>query len=162
MKKRSTRLEAVKNLIKTRQIESQTVLLELLQNEGFEVTQATLSRDLKLLKVGKIPDDKKGYIYTLAAEDETHTEHLYSQDFLRGYTSIRYSGNTVVIKTHSGHSNTVAEALDCLAVEGVLGTLAGDNCIFVCLEENVSGERFLQNLKEKIPELPERNTPECT
>jgi len=43
-----------------------------------------------------------------------------------------------------------------------LGTLAGDNCIFVCLEENVSGERFLQNLKEKIPELPERNTPERT
>lgn len=155
MKNRLTRLEDIRTLIKNRRIESQEELLVHLQKEGYTVTQATLSRDLKLLKVGKAADGSGGYIYTLPEEKVQSPEHLYARDFLRGYTSIQYSGNMVVIKTHSGHSNTVAEALDRFNIDGVLGTIAGDNCIFVCLGEGVGGKDFLQNLKEKIPEVSE-------
>ena len=65
MKERQSRLKAIKNLIKNNTIESQDDLLSLLTKEGYEVTQATLSRDLKLLKVGKVPDGQNGYKYAL-------------------------------------------------------------------------------------------------
>lgn len=155
MKERLARLKAIRKLIKTYRIESQDILLGHLQKEGFIVTQATLSRDLKLLKVGKISDGHNGYIYSLPGDDERQeTERTYVHDFMRGYISIDWSGNMVVIKTYSGHSDSVALAVDNLALDDVLGTIAGrDNTVFVCLREGVSGEDFLAQMKEKMPEL---------
>ncbi len=156
MKERLTRLKSIRKLIKNYRIESQEALLGYLLKEGYEVTQATLSRDLKLLKVGKVSDGHNGYVYTLPGEEERReSEQIFVQDFLRGYVSIEYSGNIVVIKTYSGHANTVSNALDLLGMEEILGTVAGDNCIFACLREGVSGEQFMKALKAKIPELEE-------
>lgn len=156
MKERVSRLKAIRKLIKTTRIESQEELLGLLNNEGFEVTQATLSRDLKLLKVGKIADGRDGYVYTLPTEEERQeSEHIFIQDFLRGYISIETSGNIVVIKTFPGHANPVCNALDNMNFDEILGTVAGDNCLFACLREGISGEQFLQILKKHIPELEE-------
>lgn len=152
MKERQSRLKAIKSLIKNNTIESQEELLSLLQSEGFEVTQATLSRDLKLLKVGKVPDGKSGYMYALPGEEENaESEAIYVQDFLRGYVSIDFSGNIVVIKTFSGHANTVCNAIDNLNMDEVLGTVAGDNCMFACLRAGVTGEDFMEALKRHIP-----------
>lgn len=154
MKERQSRLKTIKSLIKNNVIESQDDLLALLLNEGFEVTQATLSRDLKLLKVGKIPDGQNGYMYALPGECENpESEAIYVQDFLRGYISIDFSGNIVVIKTFPGHANTVCNAIDNLNFEEVLGTVAGDNCMFACLKEDVKGEDFLKKLKKYIPAI---------
>ena len=152
MKERQSCLKAIKNLIKNNIIESQDDLLALLQKEGFDVTQATLSRDLKLLKVGKVPDGQNGYKYALPGDDENaESEAIYVQDFLRGYISIDFSGNIVVIKTFPGHANTVCNAIDNLNLDEVLGTVAGDNCMFACLKEGVSGEQFMKILKKHIP-----------
>lgn len=155
MKERLTRLKAVRKLIKSYRIESQEALLGYLQKEGFEVTQATLSRDLKLLKVGKLSDGHNGYVYTLPGDDERQeSEQALAQDFMRGYVSIDFSGNMVVIKTYSGHTDIVSAAVDSLAFDEVLGTVAGkDNCVFVCLREGVTGTQFLDALKLRIPEL---------
>ncbi len=155
MKERLTRLKAIRKLIKTYRIESQETLLGHLQKEGFLVTQATLSRDLKLLKVGKISDGHNGYVYSLPGDDDRQeTERTFVQDFLRGYISIDWSMNMVVIKTYSGHSDSVALAVDNLALDEVLGTIAGrDNTVFVCLREGISGEDFMRQMKEKMPEL---------
>ena len=119
------------------------------------VTQATLSRDLKFLKVGKIADGHKGYVYSLPGDDERQeTGRTYANDFLRGYISIEWSGTMVVIKTYSGHSDAVALAVDTLALDDVLGTLSGrDNTVFVCLREGITGEDFMNRMKESIPEL---------
>lgn len=156
LKERLTRLKAVRKLIKNYRIESQEELLGYLQKEGFEVTQATLSRDLKLLKVGKISDGHSGYVYTLSDEDERReSEQIYVQDFLRGYVSIEYNGNIVVVKTFGGHADSVSNALDAFNMDEILGTIAGDNCIFVCLREGITGEQFLAALKLRIPELEE-------
>jgi len=152
MKERQSRLKAIKNLIKNNTIESQDDLLALLQKEGFDVTQATLSRDLKLLKVGKVPDGKSGYMYALPGDEENaESEAIYVQDFLRGYVSIDWSGNIVVIKTFPGHANTVCNAIDNLNMDEVLGTVAGDNCMFACLREGVTGDDFMKTLKKHIP-----------
>lgn len=154
MKERQSRLKLIKNLIKTNRIESQDDLLALLLKDGHEVTQATLSRDLKLLKVGKVPDGKSGYMYALPGDDEnSESQAIYVQDFLRGYVSIDYSGNIIVIKTFPGHANTVCNAIDNLNMDEVLGTVAGDNCMFACLREGVSGKDFLKTLKKFIPNL---------
>lgn len=152
MKERQSRLKTIKTLIKNSTIESQDDLLNLLVKEGYDVTQATLSRDLKLLKVGKVPDGKSGYMYALPGEDENgENEAIYVQDFLRGYISIDFSGNIVVIKTFPGHANTVCNALDNLNMDEVLGTVAGDNCMFACLREGVTGDDFMEKLKKHIP-----------
>ncbi|MBC6714256.1 arginine repressor [Treponema sp. Marseille-Q3903] len=154
MKERQSRLKAIKNLIKNNTIESQDDLQSLLLKEGYDVTQATLSRDLKLLKVAKVPDGQNGYMYALPGEGENaESEAIYVQDFLRGYVSIDFSGNIVVIKTFSGHANTVCNALDNLNMDEVLGTVAGDNCMFACIKEGVSGDEFMKKLKKHIPGL---------
>jgi transcriptional regulator of arginine metabolism len=155
VKERLARLKAIRKLIKTYRIESQETLLGHLQKEGFVVTQATLSRDLKLLKVGKISDGHNGYVYSLPGDDDRQeTERTFVQDFLRGYISIDWSLNMVVIRTYSGHSDSVALAVDNLALDEVLGTIAGrDNTVFVCLREGITGEDFMAQMKDKIPEL---------
>lgn len=157
MKERLARLKAIKKLIKNFRIESQETLLGYLQKDGYVVTQATLSRDLKLLKVGKVSDGHNGYYYTLPGDEERkESEKSFIQDFLRGYISVEYNQNMVVIKTFSGHSDSVALAVDNLALEEVLGTVSGrDNTVLVVLREGFSGEDFLNQMKDKIPEMEE-------
>jgi len=155
VKERRARLDVIRKLIRTEKIKSQETLLDHLQKEGLVVTQATLSRDLKMLKVGKIADSFGSYVYTLAEDDGSQeAEKSYAGDFLRGFISIDWSGNIVVIKTHSGHSDPVAVALDSLGFNEVLGTIAGnDNTVAVFLKEGVSGKDFSRRLKEVIPGL---------
>ena len=89
-------------------------------------------------------------------EERQESELTVAQDFLRGYISIECSGNIAVIKTYSGHADVVASALDTLALDEVIGTIAGgDNCVFACLREGYSGKDFLASLKNKIPEVEE-------
>ena len=155
MKQRLTRLKTIRKLIKSYPIESQEMLLGYLDREGFSVTQATLSRDLKMLKVSKVSNGKGDYVYTVPSEDHPHeTEQARVQDFLRGYISIDYSGNMAVIKTYSGHTELISMSLENMGLESVLGIIAGrDNCVFICLREGVSGKQFLRELKDRIPEL---------
>ena len=153
MKERLERLKVVKSLIKAHRIDSQETLLQLLSESGYSVTQATLSRDLKALKVGKISAGASGYYYSVPSDEERReTEASFIQDFLRGYVSVDWNPSLVVVHTFSGHSSTVALALDNLGLECSLGTLAGqDNAVFIALRQGYSGEDFVQALKKKIP-----------
>lgn len=154
VKERFARLKVVKKIIKNNRIDSQETLLGFLEKEGYSVTQATLSRDLKLLRVGKIADGHSGYYYTLPGDEERReSEKTYLQDFLRGYVSSDFSGNIAVIRTLTGHADSVAIALDNLMFEGVIGTVAGDDTVIAVLAEGISSQDFLQIMKEKLPQL---------
>ena len=155
MYERWDRLRLIKDTLRERRVESQELLLRILKDSGHVVTQATLSRDLKFLKVAKIPDGEKGYYYGIPSEEEREaTERQYMQDFLRGCVSIDWNQTTVVIRTFSGHSDSVSLALDNMGFEEVLGTIAGrDNVVFVALRDGVSGGAFLSELKKRIPDL---------
>lgn len=156
MRERHTRLTVVKEMIKNNRIDNQDMLLEMLKKEGFTVTQATLSRDLKMLKVGKISDGWSGYYYALPENDLiSESEKSYMQDVRRGILSIEFSGNFGVIKTRSGHANSVAIALDVLALPEILGTLAGDDTIFVILREGMTKEDLQDSFKNRIPDIQE-------
>jgi len=152
MKGKDERLSAIRQLIKSNSIQNQDELLELLQKEGFDVTQATLSRDLRFLQVMKIPGDNGSYIYSFGQDSYLQeTSQIYIQDFLRGYLSIDVSGNMVVIKTFQGHANTVCNAVDNLEIPEILGTVAGDNTMFAVLREGVTKAQFEKSIKEHIP-----------
>lgn len=156
MRERSNRLAVVKELIKNNRIDNQDTLLEMLKHEGYHVTQATLSRDLKMLKVGKISDGWSGYYYSLPENDMvSESEKSYIQDVRRGILSIEFSGNIGVVKTRPGHANSVGIALDILALPEILGTVAGDDTIFIILREGMTKEDLLDSFKTRIPEVAE-------
>lgn len=156
LKERHNRLAVVKEIIKNNRIDNQDTLLELLKEEGFNVTQATLSRDLKMLKVGKISDGWSGYYYALPENDLiSESEKSYIQDVRRGILSIEFSGNFGVIKTRPGHANSVCFALDVLNLPEILGSLAGDDTIFVILREGMTKEDLLESFQTRIPDIEE-------
>lgn len=156
MKERHNRLAVVKEIIKNNRIDNQDTLLEMLKKDGFNVTQATLSRDLKMLKVGKISDGWSGYYYALPENDlVSESEKSYIQDVRRGLLSIEFSGNFGVIKTRPGHANSVGFALDVLNLPEILGSLAGDDTIFVILREGMTKEDLVESFQTRIPEIKE-------
>lgn len=154
---RRERLKIILRLLRENRVESQEEMLVLLESHNIFVTQATLSRDLKLLKASKVGAGSEGYFYAVPSDDELQRRgEIHGQDFIRGYVSIDWNDSLVVIKTFSGHSAPVALALDNLGLDGVLGTIAGqDNVVFVALRSGYSGDDFLRDLKERIPELDE-------
>src|SRR5690554_2098712 len=103
-----------------------------LHQAGFRVTQATVSRDIKELRLAKVPDGKGGYKYALpqgaGKGDLNRRARRVFEDYVRG---IDFSGNLLIIKTYPGGANAVAAVLDELQWEGVIASLAGDDVIFL-------------------------------
>ncbi len=154
MRERQSRLNKIKELIKNNRIDSQEVLLEHLSRGGYVVTQATLSRDLKMLKVGKISDGWSGYYYALPEKELiSESEKSYIQDVRRGVISIEFSSNIGVIKTRQGHADSVALALDILSIPEILGSVAGDDTIFIILREGMTKEDLIESFRKRIPEV---------
>lgn len=146
------RIEIIKEIIKSQKIDSQETLLGVLKEQGIDVTQATLSRDLKSIGATRISDGWSGYYYALPKEDETLSINDYIRDVHLGVKTIEFSGSFGVIKTRVGHANSVCAALDKIKIPEILGTVAGDDTIFVVLREGCTKEDLLESFKEKIPE----------
>ena len=156
MRERQKRLKTIKSIIRNDRIESQEALLRRLEVEGFHVTQATLSRDLKLLKVGKQAVGNEGYFYSLPSEEiRREQERNFALDFARGYISLDFTGQFAVLRTLNGHADSVAIAIDNLNIDAVMGTVAGDDTVFVALREDISREEFLSTLRERVAEVDE-------
>ena len=150
------RRRAVRELIAGGAISSQSQLLQHLSARGHPITQATLSRDLKILKVGKLPNGRGGYIYAFRDDSDVGgSEASVQAMFLHGYRSIAFSGNLAVIHTLPGHAASVAFALDKLAVAGIIGTVAGDDTILAVLSEGTSAEAARLAFERRIPGLDE-------
>ena len=143
---KAERLEAVKQIIKDNRISSQEQLLSELLKKGFDVTQATLSRDLKQIKVSRVSDGSDGYMYSIPGyQKEASAEAssaVYIEDLRRGFISLSFSGNICVMKTLVGHANSVAAAIDNIGIPGILGTVAGDDTIFAVMSEKADRIRI--------------------
>ncbi|MEE8442006.1 MAG: ArgR family transcriptional regulator [Spirochaetia bacterium] len=156
MKDRAERLKAVRHIIKEYRINSQETLLDHLREEGFTVTQATLSRDLKVLKVGKISEGSNGYYYTLPTEEELReSQRNYALDLKRGFISMEFSGNLAIVRTLTGHADTVGIALDNIGINQIIGTVAGDDTVLIVLREHIHPEEVRSQLRDLVPELGE-------
>ena len=95
-----------------------------------------------------------GYFYSLPSEEiRREQERNFAIDFARGYVSLDFTGAFAVIRTLNGHADSVAIAIDNLNIEAVMGTVAGDDTVFVALREDISRESFLNTLRDRVPEF---------
>ncbi len=159
MKEKVQRLIAIKQIVSEKKISSQEELLVLLNRKGYQITQATLSRDLKYLKVAKVPDLEKGYRYVIPeASKIKQDEELPLEGFpLNRIISVEFSGQMAVMKTRPGFANSIASVIDGYGIFEVLGTIAGDDTILLInrygvLKTDVANalDLILPGLKSKI------------
>ncbi len=153
MKVKAQRLAAIKNIITANKVGSQDELLALLGEAGFLTTQATLSRDLKYLKVAKVPHPDKGYVYELPQGPIVKSVgEDVNEDFpLSGVESIDFSGNMAVIRTRPGFAPSIASVIDSHEPYEVLGTIAGDDTILLVNREGVDKRYIVDALSMFIP-----------
>ena len=134
-------------LIKENDIETQSELLEKLNAEGFSATQATVSRDIKELRLVKVPSSNGAYKYASenVSEDESQS-HSYL--FSTAVTNIDYAHALVVIKTKVGMAQAVCAALDSTNRAGIIGTIAGDDTIFVATRSDSASSGLVSDRKK--------------
>ena len=140
------RQSKILELIRENDIETQEMLADLLNKAGFNVTQATVSRDIRELKLTKatMQSGKQKYVAT-AKESSFVTERL-NRVFRDGIVSIDYAQNIVVIKTLVGMAMAVAAALDSMENSEIMGTIAGDDTIFCVVKNESKAVKLTENL----------------
>ena len=157
MKVKNNRLEAIRLIISSQQLGSQDELLNALQKEGFKLTQATLSRDLKQLKVAKAASMSGNYVYVLP--NETMYKRVSSPNSIRemmkvpGFVSINFSGNIGIIKTRPGYASSIAWNIDNSDVPEILGTIAGDDTIFIVIKDGIKHQDVIDSLSDVVPNM---------
>lgn len=121
--------------------------MEKLRENGHDVTQATLSRDLKTLRTVKVPTDRGTYMYTLPDSSSLKDRLIdagkmgFNPNFQSGFLSIEFSGNIAVIKTRNGYATGLAYEIDLSGFPEILGTIPGTDTVLAVLREDVSHEK---------------------
>jgi len=141
------RQSAILDIIAASNVETQEELGELLADRGFNVTQATISRDIKELHLIKVQADRGIYKYSVNEYSAVLNTERMLRIFKETVTSVRGAGNIVVVTTLSGSANAAAEAIDTFAITGIIGSLAGDNTIFLVVRQEAM-EEIMQKLKD--------------
>jgi len=155
---KNRRLAIIQELVNTYSPSSQGKLLKLLHERGFIITQTTLSRDIKQLKISKIPDDRGNYTYMSGAQEKNFFNRNFAKEkpksFLnRGFISINFSNQLGVIKTRHGYANEIALDIDNRASSIILGTIASENTILLIPREGITQQEILTTLAKIIPGL---------
>ena len=131
MHMKTTRQNEIIRLIASRDIETQEELAAELRSLGYKVTQATVSRDIRELRLIKVAGKSGGFKYAKPERREIAVSERLTRILTDSLVSVDSSGNIIVVKTLSGSANVAAEALDTLGWPEILGTIAGDNTVFV-------------------------------
>lgn len=136
MRKRQERQEAIRRIVRAERVKTQRALVDQLKKAGFVCTQATVSRDITEMGLRKLPEG----VYVLA-------EDLHLQRMVRDLVNdVSRSGNLVLVKAQSGTAPGVAAALDAAELEGILGSVSGDDTILVVMEGEPTGEALVETL----------------
>ena len=161
MKVKNSRLDAIRLILSTQEIGSQEELLSVLAQEGFKLTQATLSRDLHQLRVVKTVGLQGRYRYVLTRPHH-HRHESTKQDDVRpvaaqqdnsGFMSIKFSGNMAVIRTKPSYAGTLAYHIDNHDFPEILGTIAGDDTVMLVVAEDATRNAVLRALRSIIPNI---------
>lgn len=157
MKVKKDRLDTLRMIISSREMGSQDELLTALQQEGFKLTQATLSRDLKQLKVAKAASMNGNYVYVLpnVTMYKRISTPVQIKEMMQvpGFRSIHFSGNMGVIKTRPGYASSIAYNIDNSNIPYILGTIAGDDTIFIVIREDASERDVVTALSSVVPDM---------
>ena len=145
------RQAAIIDLISNHEIDTQEELTARLREMGFHSTQATISRDIKELRLIKIASSNGGYKYSIAeSEQDSGFVRRVRNIFRECVIKVDVAQNLVVIKTITGMANAAAFALDTMKISEIVGTIAGDDNVLIILRDNESAENFFEQTKEML------------
>ena len=147
---KNARQTAILSIIEQYDVETQEELAGRLKEMGIVVTQATVSRDIKELRLLKVLSASGGYKYATADKAEHGLSDRFVRMFKDSVLSIQYANNIVVIKTLSGSANAAAEAIDSMRLPEILGTMAGDNTILVIVRNEAEAERIVEHFQDML------------
>ena len=138
-------------LIRDNNIQTQEELAAMLQESGFTTTQATISRDIKELRLVKVTDDKGGYKYSSVGHDDAINKNAKYQTILReSIFKTDSAKNIVVIKTYAGMAQAAAAAVDYLNLPEIVGSIAGDDTIMLVMRDDDDALELVVRLKRII------------
>ena len=139
-------------LVAERDIETQEELADLLQASGFKVTQATVSRDIRELKLTKVAGEngKQKYIVLGRGMSETDSQDRYARLLGDTLISMDTARNILVLRTNPGMAPAAGAAVDALGIEALVGSLAGDDTVFCAFKEDEDAIRALEDINSKI------------
>ena len=140
---RYSRQNKILELIANNEIETQEKLANLLKQEGFEVTQATISRDIKELQLIKVLSASGKYKYAVSAKQDAPISERFIKIFRETITSFASAQNLIVIKTLSGCGPAAGEAVDCIGLPHVVCSVAGDNTVLLIVDKEENVEEIL-------------------
>lgn len=148
---KSKRQEAILRIIAEQEVTTQEELQTALREQGFDVTQATVSRDIKSLDLVKIITDEGRYRYSrkLPGQPAFRTQKFRSV-FLEAVIHVDCAQNIVVVKCHVGMGNAACAAIDTMELEGVVGTLAGDDTVFILMRDNAQAESLMERIRDMV------------
>ncbi len=144
---KSGRQEKIISLVERFEIETQEELIGLLEREGYRVTQATVSRDIKELKLSKVPTGRGTYKYTMPKQEEGSGSIKFNSALIESIKKVDYSGNIIVLSTYPGLANAVAAGLDSIETTEILGCVAGDDTIIVVTRGLESSKSLSESIK---------------
>ncbi|MBQ7605787.1 MAG: arginine repressor [Firmicutes bacterium] len=147
---RYSRQNKILDIITNNEIETQEKLAQMLKESGFEVTQATISRDIRELQLVKILTPEGKYKYAVSASQDMPVTNRFIQIFRGTVRSVASSGNIIVVKTLSGCANAAAEAIDNINLNHTVGSVAGDNTIFILVDDPANVEGLVRQLNETM------------
>lgn len=154
---KNDRLAALRLIITQRELSSQDEVMQALARQGIIVPQATLSRDMKQLKVAKAANGEGKYVYALPNETAYRRVHKPQPAVdlppVVGYKSIQFSGNMAVIRTRPGFASSIASNIDAAALQDVIGTIAGDDTIFMVIREGAMHVDVVDQLSSVIADM---------
>ena len=155
MKNRVLRQAEIRKVISKGNIHSQEELLANLQMKGYELTQATLSRDLKSLGVAKVSHPVRGYVYVITDYDNDQNKSPKSKDnyLADGFRGLQFSGSLAVMKTLPGYASSFAAVIDSADTYEILGTIAGDDTILIIRREGTTKSDLMNALISIMPKL---------
>ncbi len=145
------RQEVIEEILSKHEIESQEELIKQLEDKGFVLTQATLSRDFREMKIAKTPDSSGKYFYRLPEAklpQPKSTRYGMTSSFVRqGIINIEFAEHFAVIKTPSGYAKGVSQDIDANNIPGVMGTIAGNDTVLVILRPNSERNHLITAIK---------------
>ena len=147
---KNSRHTRILEIINDHVIETQDDLIEKLKESGYIVTQATVSRDIKQLGLIKTATKDGGYKYTSSKNESSGNENKLKNIMRETAVNAQNAQNIVVVKTFPGMANAAAAALDALAEEAIVGSIAGDDTIFIVVHSNDEAFEFTNYIREII------------
>lgn len=147
---KTVRQVAILDIIDKQNVETQEELAEALRQRGIRVTQATVSRDIKELRLLKVLTPSGAYKYATADKAENGLTERFVRMLAESVLTVNSANNLIVVKTLSGSANVAAEALDSMHWPEVLGTLAGDNTVLLIIRANEDVPQVVSRIQDMM------------